>query len=84
MKLLNGFALCIAGLFLLTACEQRSQAEILAQVDGMTSAAEVRAVLGPADKVTGMGTAELWRYDAVAQDVCFAVAGDTIVRFSCI
>ncbi|MCR9214517.1 MAG: hypothetical protein NXI13_12430 [Proteobacteria bacterium] len=84
IRLTKCFAILSTGALLLAACDQRSQDDILSQVEGMTSASEVEAALGPADKVTNMGTTQLWQYEASADDVCFAVAGDTILKFSCI
>lgn len=80
----KSLALLPAGLLILAACDQRSQDDILSQVDGMTSAQEVEATLGPADQVSNIGTTQIWQYEASNDDVCFAVAGDTILKFSCI
>ncbi len=83
-RLLKSFTILSISTLSLAACDQRSQEDILSQVEGMTSAAQVEATLGPADKVSNMGTTQIWQYDASADDVCFAVAGDTILKFSCI
>lgn len=69
---------------LISACEKRSQEEVLSSVDGMSSAEDVKNVLGTADKISNIGSTEIWKYNSDPKDVCFAVAGDTIIKFSCI
>jgi len=71
-------------LVLLAACEQRSSDELLSSIDGKTTPAEVEAAIGSPDKVTAMGTTEIWLYETTSQDVCFIVAGETIIRLSCV
>lgn len=68
----------------LASCEQRSEADLLSSITGLTSPDLVQAAIGPADKITKIGKTELWQYDTASKDICFAVAGNTIIRFSCL
>ena len=68
----------------LGACEQRSYDDLLAKVKGLSTPEEVKTAIGPADKIAKVGTMELWKYKTSETDVCFAAAGNTIVRLSCI
>ncbi|WP_373085142.1 hypothetical protein [Sneathiella sp.] len=66
----------------LGACEQRDHDGTLAKVKGLTTPEEVRTALGPADRISKTGTTEIWEYSTSAADVCFAAAGNAIIRLS--
>lgn len=68
----------------LSACDQRTEDEIISGAAGLTTPSEVQSVIGPADSVSSLGKTEIWKYETASRDVCFIVAGNTIIQFSCV
>jgi preprotein translocase subunit YajC len=76
--------ICGFCLFFIVACDQKTEQEIINGTTGLTNPNEVQTAIGPADEISKLGNTEIWKYETTSSDVCFIVAGDTIVKFSCI
>ena len=76
--------ICAICIFFIVACDQRSEQEIIDGTSGLSKPTEVQTAIGPADSISTLGNTEIWKYETASRDVCFIVAGDTIVKFSCI
>ena len=87
MKLLvaNRFGLLsVFCAFFLGACDQRTEDDIITGAAGLTTPSAVQAAIGSADSISSLGNTEIWKYGTASHDVCFIVAGDTIMQFSCV
>ncbi|MEH6526296.1 MAG: hypothetical protein V7723_09500 [Sneathiella sp.] len=66
-----------------SACDQRTEEDIITGAAGLTTPSAVQAAIGSADNVSSLGNTEIWKYGTSSRDICFIVAGDTIMQFSC-
>jgi hypothetical protein len=68
----------------LSACDQRTEEDIITGSAGLTTPSAVQASIGSADSISNLGNTEIWKYGTASRDVCFIVAGETIMQFSCV
>ena len=77
--------LAVAGALVLAlgACEEPTQAEILAKATGVTDREALLDAIGKPDSISRTGAMEIWRYDASDGVVCYAAGGRLLLRVVC-
>lgn len=68
---------------MLAACNEIEKNELLTKVQGVTSPGGIVAAIGEANTMTEDGAMKIWRYETNADDVCFMVAGNLVLRTGC-
>ncbi|MFT6558431.1 hypothetical protein [Sneathiella sp.] len=67
----------------LSACNDRSQTELLEKIAGTTSPEGILEAVGEPDEIAEDGALRHWRYKTSEGDVCYTVAGSLAMRMIC-